>query len=460
MVHVASSASHYPLDELPPDEGVIRVPALNVLENRLGVPYPIFSPKLHTVLARELKRADVVHAHGLLYQSSFWALRYAKLRHRGPSGPVRVLTEHVGHVPYESGVLDRMESMAIGTIGRLSVKAAESVVVLNRQVGSEVEALGPNGPVLQIPNGIDTSLFRPAQNGEREALRREFGWDDLPRVLFVGRLVAKKGLDTALAAAAAALGKFELVVAGPGPLQPESSPGVRVLGPLESERVAQLYRAADALLLPSRGEGFPVTVQEAMASGLPVVMTTTPRTPATSRAWATAFASCRRRRPRSRARSRRSWATARCAPTPPRPCSSMPAPPSRGSRPRSPRASLREPSGRPATAGRVAPARSRRREGRGRSGHHGKRTRRDAVVHPLVLAQIVAVGLDRERPPVARRHHGRAHRLEADDLAVAVERAARPEKMRGISVGISSSVARRRTVRPATRSRAPLPGRS
>ena len=181
VVHVACSASHYPLDELPPDEGVIRVPALNVLENRLGVPYPIFSPKLHTVLARELKRADVVHAHGLLYQSSFWALRYAKLRHRGPSGPVRVLTEHVGHVPYESGVLDRMESMAIGTIGRLSVKAAESVVVLNRQVGSEVEALGPNGPVLQIPNGIDTSLFRPAQNGEREALRREFGWDDLPR---------------------------------------------------------------------------------------------------------------------------------------------------------------------------------------------------------------------------------------------------------------------------------------
>ena len=231
VVHVASSASHYPLDDLPPDEGVIRVPALNVLENRLGVPYPIFSPKLHAVLARELKRADVVHAHGLLYQSSFWALRYAKLRHRGPSGPVRVLTEHVGHVPYESGVLDRMESLAIGTIGRLSVKAAESVVVLNRQVGSEVEALGPNGPVFQIPNGIDTSLFRPAENGEREALRREFGWDDLPRVLFVGRLVAKKGLDTALAAAAAALGKFELVVAGPGPLQPESSPGVRVLGP-------------------------------------------------------------------------------------------------------------------------------------------------------------------------------------------------------------------------------------
>jgi D-inositol-3-phosphate glycosyltransferase len=277
VVHVASSASPFDLDELPPDDGVIRVGAINVLENKLGVPYPIFSPRLHRVLARELKRADVVHAHGLLYQSSVWALRYAKLRHRGENGPVRVLTEHVGHVPYESRLLDRMESAAMATIGRLSVKAAESVVVLNRQVGAEVAELGPNGPVVQIPNGIDTDLFRPAVNGERDALRRKFGWDDdLPRVLFVGRLVAKKGLDTALAAASAALGKFELVVAGPGPLQPESAEGVKVLGPIPSEMVAELYRAADALLLPSRGEGFPVTVQEAMASGLPVVMTNDP----------------------------------------------------------------------------------------------------------------------------------------------------------------------------------------
>jgi D-inositol-3-phosphate glycosyltransferase len=276
VVHVACTASHYPLDQLPPDEGVVRVPALNLLENRIGVPYPIFSPRLLPVLARELGQADVVHAHGLLYQSSVLALRYAKLRYRRSGGPVRVLTEHVGHVPYESALLNGVESAAIATVGRLSVKAAESVVVLNRQVAAEVEALGPKGPVLQIPNGIDTELFRPAMNGERDALRGKFGWDELPRVLFVGRMVAKKGLDTALAAAAAGLGKFELVVAGPGPLQPESAPGVRVLGPLPSERVAELYRAADALLLPSRGEGFPVTVQEAMASGLPVVMTNDP----------------------------------------------------------------------------------------------------------------------------------------------------------------------------------------
>jgi len=277
VVHVASSASHLSSEALGyDDEGVIRVPALNVLEDRLGVPYPIFSPRLGRVLAREIARADVVHAHGLLYMSSVLALRWAKLRRGGARGPVRVLTEHVGHVPYESALLDRVESMAIGSVGRLSVRAAETVIVLNRKVEAEIEALGPHGPIVPIPNGIDTTLFRPAMNGERLALRRELGWDDTPRVLFVGRLVAKKGLDTALAATAAADGAFRLVVAGPGPLQPQGIRGVDVLGPIPSERVAELYRAADALLLPSRGEGFPVAVQEAMASGLPVVMTNDP----------------------------------------------------------------------------------------------------------------------------------------------------------------------------------------
>ena len=48
------------------------------------------------------------------------------------------------------------------------------------------------------------------------------------------------------------------------------------LGALPPGRVAELYRAADAFLLPSRGEGFPLTVQEAMASGLPVVLAEDP----------------------------------------------------------------------------------------------------------------------------------------------------------------------------------------
>ncbi len=275
--HVASNASHLSSEALGYDDaGVIRVAAVNALEEKLGVPYPIFSPRLARVLSHEIARADVVHAHGFLYMSSVLALLMARRRRRRAAGPAIVLTEHVGHVPYEAALLNQVEAGAISTIGRTAVRAADAVVVLNRKVGAEIDSLGPREPVIVLPNGVDTALFRPPLDGEREALRRELGWDDTPRVLFVGRLVAKKGIEAALAATAAAEGSFRLVVAGPGPLQPAGVPGVDVLGPIPSERVAELYRAADALLLPSRGEGFPVTVQEAMASGLPVVMTNDP----------------------------------------------------------------------------------------------------------------------------------------------------------------------------------------
>src|SRR4051794_2954000 len=245
---------------------VVRVPALNAIEDRLGVPYPLFGPGLVRELRRELDRADVLHAHGFLYMSAVAALRMSRVP--------RVLTEHVGHVPYDSALLDRAEAAAIATIGRAAARAADALVYINDKVRDELSRLAPGTRLERIENGVDTDRYRPPSEGERERLRTELGWDERPRALFVGRLVAKKGVDLALAAAAT--GDFELVVAGPGRLPAGAPRNVTALGALPPARVAELYRAADAFLLPSRGEGFPLTVQEAMASGLPVVLAEDP----------------------------------------------------------------------------------------------------------------------------------------------------------------------------------------
>jgi D-inositol-3-phosphate glycosyltransferase len=274
VVHVASDAvreGERGEDARP--YRVVRVPAANVLEERSGAPWPLFGPRLLSKLRSELARADVLHAHGFLYLSSLAALLLARASRPGVA---RVLTEHVGHVPYESRLLDRSEALAIATLGRAAARSAQVLVHFNDKVADELVRLAPSARLARIPNGVDLERFRPAESDERAGLRRDLGWDERPRVLFVGRLVAKKGLDLALAAGAVAGRAFELVLAGPGRIAEGVGPDVRVLGAVPPDDMAGLYRAADALVLPSRGEGFPLSVQEAMASGLPAVLVDDP----------------------------------------------------------------------------------------------------------------------------------------------------------------------------------------
>ena len=131
-------------------------------------------------------------------------------------------------------------------------------------------ALAPVADVRTVPNGVDTERFAPPGDGEKDALRRRLGWDGRLRALFVGRLVQKKGIEVVLAAADRTP-EVEWVLAGPGSPPRTPPPNVDVLGPVSPDAMHELYRAADLLVLPSHGEGFPLSIQEAMASGLPVV---------------------------------------------------------------------------------------------------------------------------------------------------------------------------------------------
>src|SRR5207244_5280709 len=107
-------------------------------------------------------------------------------------------------------------------------------------------------------------VFRCPAKGERKQLRGELGMSDERRnLLFVGRFVEKKGL-AAIRAMAAAKPEWDFWLAGGGPIDPRSweLPNVKVLGRKSREELAELYRAADAPVLPSVGEGFPLVVQE------------------------------------------------------------------------------------------------------------------------------------------------------------------------------------------------------
>jgi glycosyltransferase involved in cell wall biosynthesis len=91
---------------------------------------------------------------------------------------------------------------------------------------------------------------------------------DVPVVLFVGRLVPKKGFQKLVEARGP---EYEIVLAGPGGIPPEVPAGVRFLGPLGRAELRDLYQASNIFAFPAVGEMLTLAMMEAMACGLPVV---------------------------------------------------------------------------------------------------------------------------------------------------------------------------------------------
>ncbi len=132
-----------------------------------------------------------------------------------------------------------------------------------------------------VPNSVDPSRFAvsPAQ---RQAVRHALGLAPNDQViLFVGRLVRAKGVEVLLEALAhlPAKARAKCLIVGPGPLRAELEQNldeslrrsVTFLGARSD--IPDLLAAADLFVLPSRWEGLPVVVLEAMAARLPIVAT-------------------------------------------------------------------------------------------------------------------------------------------------------------------------------------------
>ncbi len=246
---------------------VRRVPAWNGLQAR-GAAFPIFGPRIFRELYNEVQRADVVQVHDALFISSFVAVVWARVLKK----PV-VLMQHVGLVTHDSRLAKIVQRLMYATGGRFIFASSRRILTLNDTVEAFLLRYGvPQKKLQHIHNGTDLKLYRPAQKNEKKLLRNKYGLSQTKKIiLFVGRPVPKKGFAKL---AAAARDSYEIVsVGGPGALATRQ---IKSLGILPQNEIAEVYRAADMFVLPSIDEGFPMSVQEAMASGLPVITTNDP----------------------------------------------------------------------------------------------------------------------------------------------------------------------------------------
>jgi glycosyltransferase involved in cell wall biosynthesis len=200
-----------------------------------------------------------------------------------PCGPVAELLHLLHGIPYVVSLRggdvpgsspDQMAGYhrVFGPLIRHVWRRAHAVVANSYGLCSVAQTANPGFKIDVIPNGVDVDFFHPPAEGRSPT----------PRLLFVGRMSDQKGLDELIVALSGLPEAVELDIVGDGPHRAcvealAERLGVRgrvaFHGWLDRKAIVALYQHATLFVFPSRDEGMPNVVLEAMACGLPVVAT-------------------------------------------------------------------------------------------------------------------------------------------------------------------------------------------
>jgi glycosyltransferase involved in cell wall biosynthesis len=188
-----------------------------------------------------------------------------------------------------------------------NLRSAAAFHFFRDQELEDARAAGVRSPCFVLPNGIDAALLEAPPSADR-FVERYPETRDRVRLLFLGRLHPVKGLDLLIPAFSAARRSFpdlHLILVGPDEggyratvekqIQEVGLDGaVTLTGMLTGERKREALGAADFFVLPSYQEADSMAVKEAMAAGLPVVISDAHRFDEVAAAGAGIIVPCKR----------------------------------------------------------------------------------------------------------------------------------------------------------------------
>lgn len=239
--------------------------------------YAAVTPDLISWCAREISRFDVVSIYGYREFMTLVVAAWA-VRHRVP-----YVLQPLGNLALYSR--SRFKKIVYDAAMRKPLIGHAARVVARSDLEAETfPSLGvPEHKIAVVPNAIDATEF--AQLPERGAFRRKLGIGERPLIVYVGRLAQIKNLHVLLRAfGAAEIPKAVLALVGPcvepayvGELhrlarQTGREQDVVFAGTLTGRDKLEAYVDSDVFVLPSAFETFGLAAAEAMACGVPVIV--------------------------------------------------------------------------------------------------------------------------------------------------------------------------------------------
>lgn len=255
-----------------PGQTMLPMHGWNMVEKPLGRRWPFWNRQsLHT-LRQAVTGADLVWLHDTLYPGAVAAFRMARASRK----PV-LITQHDSPAFYAAhGELMRRGWIRLVdrlVTSRLLRKAHQVTFTSDAAARFYHRRVRFRTPVRIIPDGIEGQVFRPPSADDYRNLRARFALrDDQPVLLFAGRFDAASGLPV-IRHLAQLLPKWRFWITGQGRIKPEAwyLPNVQVFRNRTGGALAELYQAADLLILPGYDPEAPHVLQRALACQLPVM---------------------------------------------------------------------------------------------------------------------------------------------------------------------------------------------